>query len=157
MRYKGLGLAALALLTACASGPPQKTAQDVALERYQSYAGPPLPYFTWLGRFYSWEPLGKDHLVVFTTSFDAYLLKVWPPCDMRFVVNAIGVTSTSSTVSARLDSVIAGRQRCPIDEIRRIDYRRMRAEMHQAPNPAAPAAGAQSPPPGAPPPPPPPQ
>src|ERR1700683_2274792 len=108
----GLGLAALALLGACASGPPQKTAQDLALERYQSYAGAPLPYFTWLGRYDSWEPLGKDHLVVFTTAFDAYLLKVWAPCDMRFVVNAIGLTSTSSTVYARLDSVIAGRQRC---------------------------------------------
>jgi hypothetical protein len=32
-------------------------------------------------------------------------------------------------VYARLDSVIAGHWRCPIAEIRKIDYQRMRADM----------------------------
>ena len=74
--------------------------------------------------------------MVFTTPGDAYLLKVWPPCDLRFVINAIGLTSTSHTVHARLDSVTVnsagtgpGPLRCPIDEIRKVDYKRMRADM----------------------------
>jgi hypothetical protein len=138
------------LIAACQSGPPQKTAQDLALERYSRFAGPPIPYFTWLGRYDGWEPLGKDHLVIFTTANEAYLLKVWAPCDLRFVVDRIGITSTTSTVYARLDAVTTGRQRCPIDEIRKIDYTRMRHELRAqsdaAAQPAQPPAAA--PPPG---------
>ncbi len=130
--------AGLALLGADGSpapgAAPAKTSLQQALERYSAYAGPPIDQFSWLGRFYSWEPLGRDRLVVFTTPGDAYLLKVWPPCDLRFVINAIGLTSTSHTVYARLDSVTVnsagtGPLRCPIDEIRKVDYKRMRADM----------------------------
>lgn len=134
-----------ALLTGCVasstpaggSSPPSTAtpAQQRALERYLAYAGPPIPYFTWLGQFYSWEGLGKDTLVVFTVPDEAYLLKVWPPCDLRFVINAIGITSTARTIYAHADSITInsagtgpGRWRCPIDEIRKIDYQRMRAD-----------------------------
>ena len=78
--FRVLATLALVLLDACASGPQQKSAQELALDRYNAYAGPPIQSFWWPGHFDSWEPLGKDHLVVFTTPFDAYLLKVWPPC-----------------------------------------------------------------------------
>jgi hypothetical protein len=150
-----------ALLVGCATGgsatkAPATTgtpAQQRALARYMAYAGPPIPYFTWLGRFYSWEPLGKDQLVVYTTPGDAYLLKVWPPCDLRFVINAIGITSTARTIYSGLDSITVnaagtgpGPWRCPIDEIRKIDYKRMRADQRaQSQNPPAqqnPAEGA---------------
>jgi len=135
-------LALLVLLGGCAGNPPQPgnaaaqatSPQEQALARYRAYAGPPIDRFTWLGHFYSWEQLGRDQLVVFTTPSDAYLLKVWPSCDLRFVINTIGVTSTSGTVSAHLDSVTidsapTGRMVCPIEEIRSIDYRRMTADM----------------------------
>jgi hypothetical protein len=138
-------LAALAALqggcatsTPAANSPPAPTgtpAQQQALAHYLAYAGPPIPYFTWLGRLYSWEGLGKDTLVVFTVPDEAYLLKVWPPCDLRLVINAVGITSTAHTVYAHSDSLTInsagtgpGRWRCPIDEIRKIDYQRMRAD-----------------------------
>jgi Family of unknown function (DUF6491) len=143
--------AALALLGGCAGGAPQKdsgapapTGQQTALERYSAYAGPPIDRFTWLGRFYSWEQLGRDRLVVFTTPTDAYLLKVWSSCELRFVISTIAVSSTGGTVTAHLDSVVidsapTGRMVCPIDEIRRVDYRRMlaerRAPAQQSPTP----------------------
>jgi hypothetical protein len=147
--------ALVALASACAStgtgtgaGPAATgtPAQQAALARYLAYAGPPIDSFTWLGHFYSWEGLGKDTLVVFTVPDEAYLLKVWPPCDLRFVLNAIGITSTARTVYARVDSITVnsagtgpGRWRCPIEEIRKIDYRKMRADQRaQAQqNPAA--------------------
>ena len=128
MRHKLAALTALAalvlLLGACASAPPATgstapgssaaaasapagtPAQQQALARYTAYAGPPIPSFTWLGRFDSWEALAKDQLVVFTSPSEAYLLKVWPPCDLRFVMSSIGLTSTSSTVYAHTDSEI---------------------------------------------------
>jgi hypothetical protein len=155
------GSAAAGTSAAAANAPTGAPAQQQALARYTAYAGPPIPSFTWLGRFDSWEPLGKDRLVVFTTPSDAYLLKVWPPCDLRFVMNGIGLTSTSSTVYAHMDSVVVrsgpgGPLKCPIDEIRKVDYRRLKAEQRQqqptppgqgaAPNEAAPPT--QAPPPG---------
>ena len=59
------------------------TAQERALARYSAYAGPPVKSFNWLGRFDSWEPLGKDHLLVYTRPNEAYLLTVSGPCDLR--------------------------------------------------------------------------
>jgi hypothetical protein len=159
-RLPGVALTLTALLCACASnGPPQKTRQDLAYERYLAYAGPSIPSFWWPGRLYSWEALGRNHLAVFTTPGDAYLLTVWPNCDMRFVINAIGITSTTSTVNAHLDSIMLnssgtgpGRWSCPIDEIRKIDYARYRADLKagRAPPPipppdASPAAAAPPP------------
>jgi len=126
--------ASVALLAACASGIPHHQDEQQVRDRYAAYAGPPVKSFTWLGRYDGWEALGKDELVLFTNPSEAYLLKVWPPCDLRFVVNRIGLTTTGSTVYSGLDSVIVdsappGRWRCPISEIRPIDYKRMRADM----------------------------
>ncbi|HKD55832.1 MAG TPA: DUF6491 family protein [Steroidobacteraceae bacterium] len=124
-----------ATASSAATGTP---AQQQALARYEKYAGPPLDSFTWLGSFDSWEPLGKSRLAVFTTPSEAYLLTVWPSCDLRFVVGPIGISSTSRTVYRGLDSVTintgpGGPRSCPIDEIRKIDYLRMRADMRAQP------------------------
>ena len=147
----------LVLCGACAVGIPLHASQQQqqARARYTAYAGPPIPSFTWLGRYDGWEPLGKDELVIFTTPNDAYLLKIWPPCDMRFVTNGIGLSSTGPTVTAHLDSVITnsastGRWRCPIDEIRKVDYQRMRADL-RAQAQSQPPAPTQPPPPPPPP------
>jgi hypothetical protein len=125
-------LTILALLSACSTtGSPRKDPEAVRA-RYASYAGEPLDRITWLGRFDSWESLGDNQLLIFTTPNTAYLLTVTPPCtDLPFVQN-IGLTSTGSTVTARLDSVILRQQfRCQIAEIRKVDYARMKADMRQ--------------------------
>jgi len=123
-------LPALTLLTAC-SGIPLKQRQDAERARYESYAGAPVNQFTWLGRFDSWTPIDTNELVVWTTPFQAYLIKVAPPCNDLQFVNHIGLTTTASTVSARLDFVKVGRWRCPIQEIRPVDYQRMRQDMRK--------------------------
>ncbi len=143
----------LLLCAGCAGGIPLHPGQQQVRDRYAAYAGPPIPSFTWLGRYDGWEALGKDELVIFTTPNDAYMLKIWPPCDMRFVTNGIGLSSTGPTVTAHLDSVITnspstGRWRCPIEEIRRVDYPRMKADLR-----AQAQAQPQGQPPPAPPPP----
>ena len=158
MRRAVLVLAIASTLVASAgcatrASAPEETGKLAArYARYAEYAGPPIRQFTWLGQFYSWEALGKDKLVVFTTPSDAYLLTVWPNCDMRWVSlrhdEAIGVTFTGGTVSSGLDSVIEdspglGRQRCPISEIRKVDYRRMMADK-RATAPASKAANGTS-------------
>ena len=134
MRYRScltiVVLAALVtVLGACQSGIPRHNSQADIRARYASYAGPPLERMTWLGRFDSWESLGDNQLVVFTTPSDAFLMSVTPPCQDLNFVQTIGLTSTSGTVYPRLDSVKVRGWRCPIAEIRRVDYARMRADL----------------------------
>ena len=123
-------LIAAALLIACSGGGiPKHEGQQKQRDRYASYAGPPLDSLTWLGRYDSWVSIGDNQLVLFTTPFDAYLLTVRPPCNDLNFAQAIGLTSTGNTVSARLDSVTVKNMRCPIAEIRKVDYQRMQADM----------------------------
>lgn len=128
--------AALGLLSACASGIPRHESDQQVRDRYHAYAGEPIDHFNWLGRYDGWESVGRYELVLFTGVSDAYLLKVGPPCDNLQFATRIGVTSTTGAVYSRLDSVTTGRWRCPIEEIRKVDYKRMRADMrleaHQA-------------------------
>jgi hypothetical protein len=143
-------LAATALLCACSDFAQR---QDAERARYHSYAGAPVDSFTWLGHYEGWQSLGKDELVLWTTPWDAYLVRVAPPCTELPYANGIGVTSTARTVSSRFDFVLVHNQgerapavpwRCPIAEIRPVDYRRMRQDMREhAPLPGAPAAPAQ--------------
>ena len=111
---------ATASAAAAGSTASAATAQERALARYGVYAGPAVKSFNWLSRFDSWEPLGKDHLLVYTRPNEAYLLKVSGPCDLRFAINRVGITSANSTVYAGLDSIvvnsgIGGTWQCPID------------------------------------------
>jgi hypothetical protein len=124
-------LPTVALVTAC-SGIPLKQGEAAQRARYEAYAGAPVNQFTWIGGYNSWAPVGTNELVVWTTPFQAYLIKVAPPCDNLEFVNRIGLTSTANTVYARFDSVkVDHGWRCPIQEIRPIDYRRMRQDMRR--------------------------
>ena len=123
-------LPVVAALTAC-SGIPLKERQDAQRARYESYAGAPIDSFTWLGRYDSWQSIGTNEVVVWTTPFQAYLIKVAPPCNNLEFVNRIGLTSTASTVSSRFDFVKVGHWRCPIQQIRPVDYLRMRQDIRK--------------------------
>lgn len=118
----------VALVAACSSGSP-RLSEAQQRERYATYAEPSVDSFTWPGRFYSWETLGDNQLVVFTTPSDAYLLTVQSPCNQLAFAQNVGLTSTVGTVHARLDSVTVQGWHCPIMQIRPIDYARMRADM----------------------------
>ena len=140
-------LIGLCFLAACSGGGiPRHDSQQQLRDRYANYAGPPLDGFTYLGRYDSWESIGNNQLVVFTTPFDAYLVTVQGPCSDLNFVNTIGLTSTGNTVSSRLDSVKVKRQLCPISEIRRVDYQKMKADMRvEADKAKADAAATKSP------------
>jgi len=106
-----------------------RESQQEERDRFAAYSGEPINEFTWFGRYDGWQPIGRYELVVFTGISDAYLIKVGPPCDSLQFATRIGLTSTAGAVHARFDSVIVGQWRCPIDEIRKVDYRRMQADL----------------------------
>ncbi|MCS6947203.1 MAG: DUF6491 family protein [Steroidobacteraceae bacterium] len=117
---------ALALLTsACASTIGQMRGESPS-ERYRQYAGEPIERFTAFD-ITGWTPVSRNELVVWTGVNDAYLVKVWDTCrDLQFA-ERIGVTRTANSVS-KFESVRVGRDRCPINEIRPIDVKQMKAD-----------------------------
>jgi hypothetical protein len=125
---------ALTALAACSTGIPVRQDPDEVRNRYEAYAGAAVDHFTSLGRFDGWEALSADELVLFTSANNAYLLKVSPPCrDLRGAgAERVGFTSTGGAVYARLDSITARGWRCRILKIRKLDYRRMKADMRRA-------------------------
>jgi hypothetical protein len=121
------------LLGAC-SGTPAREDTHASLDRYYRYAGEPIERFSYLGPLNGWDVLDGEHLVVYTSVNDGYLLTVELPCrDLQFK-QAIALSSTGSSVTRGADFVTVGPDRCRISEIRKVDYgqlkRDLRAEHH---------------------------
>lgn len=136
MRYRGLQtalvVAALAAVAACTTVPASGPGTELpARARYLPYFGPPIGSFPWMMRIDGWEALSDSELVVFAGADTAYYLEVSAPCGtegLRFT-HVLGLTSSvGGTVISGLDSVRTLGMNCPISEIRRLDYQRMRAE-----------------------------
>jgi hypothetical protein len=119
--------ATLSLLTGC-TGIARREDDQSRLDRYMQYAGAPIDHFTYLGRYDGWQVLGRDQLVVWTSMDAAYLLTVAEPCTGLEFAERIGVSSTGGTVS-HFESIRFDHQRCPINEIRPVDYRKMRRDL----------------------------
>jgi len=114
--------ASLALLAGCASQRPY----GAALNEYLPYAGPPIDSFHfWY--LYSWEAVGPYHVVLWSDPWTAYFVTVWQPCiDLEFATR-IAVTSTINTVSRFEAILLPHHERCPIQEIRPIDTKGLKA------------------------------
>jgi hypothetical protein len=112
---------AATLLAACTAPAPRK--EELATEaKFLKFAGPPIPSFTYLGRYDGFRTLGDKEVVIFTTVSDAYLIRVLDPCINLQFADRVGLTSTNHTVTKQFDFVISDHERCRIDSIRHIDY-----------------------------------
>jgi Family of unknown function (DUF6491) len=131
MTFRPLALVLLSLTLAACSGIPRQERDHEQLERYLKYAGPPVDRITYLGRYDGWQALARYQLIVWTGINDAYLITVQSPCEDLQFANRIGLTSTGGTVTARLDYVVIPHWRCPISEIRPVDYLKMKQDMRQ--------------------------
>ena len=119
-----------ALITAC-SGIPRRQQENEQLERYLRYAGPPVDHITYLGHYDNWQSVSRYQVVLWTNINDAYLITVRPPCEDLQFAQRIGVTQTANTISSRFDSVVVKGWRCQIQEIRPIDYLRMKKDLRE--------------------------
>ena len=100
-------LAALLLaasLGACASQPARDDTAKLAL--YRAHAGAPVRSFHFFGSLDSWTPLGDRAVAVWTRPSQAWLLDLDGACSGLDFAPAIGLTSSSGTVSARFDKVL---------------------------------------------------
>lgn len=120
----------IAVLTASSWGAARAQSDEALqrnLDKYLAYAGSPVESFQFFN-LDQWERVGRYQVVVWTRVSEAYLLTVDPPCRELEWAKAIGVTSSANTVNRRFDSVIASGERCRINEIRPIDYKRLRKD-----------------------------
>lgn len=126
---KFLGVVALGVtLAACGSGLMRREGESLS---YADYAGEPVAQISTLRAVDGWTPVSRNQLVIWTGMNDAWLLRVWDNCPDLMFVNSIRVTRTGSSIS-RFDKVMAGRDACPIQEIRPIDTARMKADRKAA-------------------------
>ncbi len=124
-------LALFVLLLATSASAQTRDTQEKALSEYLPYAGEPVDRFQFWD-LQRWELVGDYKVVVWPRLNEAYLLTVDPPCQDLPWAQKIGVTSTAHSVSKRFDSVVVGKFKCRINEIRPIDYKKYLADRKAA-------------------------
>jgi hypothetical protein len=126
------------LITGC-TGLPRRP-EGALLNEYLPFAGPPIDSFHFF-RLDSWTVVGRYQLVIWATPFEAYLLTVQSPCEQLAFTQHVAVTSTLHTISHFESVLLRDHERCPIQEIRPLDLKAMKAAR------AAARAAAKAPPP----------
>lgn len=139
-------------LVGCSSVPrAERVAQRKA--DYEAAAGPDQHSFRYFNPLWSWEPLDRDLLVVYTRPNQAWLLTLAGCFDLEYT-NAIGLTSRMGEVSVGFDKVLTGRRDlpCTITRIRPVDVAHLKARqaerraIESKPRPTdAPATGTSHP------------
>lgn len=131
-----IALAAVAVLSGCATVGKQTDAEKLAL--YRDHAGEPVKDFQYFGRLNGWTPLGDGALAVWTKPSEGYLLELSGPCQDLDYAPAIRITQFGSRVSARFDDVVplgAGTAStkipCRIQTIRPLDVKALRASQKE--------------------------
>jgi Family of unknown function (DUF6491) len=89
------------------------------------YAGPPIERFSFRNSYTGWQ-IVEDYKIIMLVGDDAYLLTVVPPCPQMRLALFMSIRSSTGATVSRFDRVQLDENNCLIDEIRPIDYRRMR-------------------------------
>lgn len=133
---------AVGLLAACSNVPYAQRLSD-RQAAYEAAAGAPVRSFRFYNSLWSWEPLGRDQLVVYTRPQQAFLLDAGACFNLEYT-NVIALTSNLGEVSVGFDKVLTGHRDlpCTITRIRPIDVKRLKAKQEEqrkintAPRPA---------------------
>ena len=96
------------------------------LALFEDVAQPPVKSFHFW-QMHRWEPLGRDHLAVWTRLDTAYLIEVQQPCSGLDFAQTVGLSSTQNRVHSRFDDVRFENQRCRIAEIRPVNVAALKA------------------------------
>ncbi len=127
MRMAAIGT--VMVLCGCSSfqDRPPDPAVVKRLAEVDAIAGSPVNSFRFM-RMSSFEPIGLQHLLVFTTPHDAWLLRLDAPCRLLDFGPFMGITSHMHLVMAGVDSVRVRDNPipCRIEQIRPVDALRLR-------------------------------
>jgi Family of unknown function (DUF6491) len=113
------------LLTLCL-GSTAYAATD-AIDASDTVAYEPVKSIWMHGRFHNFDVIDRDTLILWTTPFQPYLVKLMMPSHDLPFEEVIAIESTSSRIYAKFDSVRIAGFRYPIDGI----YKLSREEARQ--------------------------
>ncbi len=119
-------LVCLTLLAACATSPGPREREAARLAEFEAVAGEPVDSFNFWD-LQRWELLGPQSVAVWTRVNQAWLIDVELPCFGLEFAPAIALSSSQNRVSRRFDSVLFGRERCQISQIRPVDGKALKA------------------------------
>jgi hypothetical protein len=77
---------------------------------------------------YDWEAPDPNHVVVWTSPAEAYLLTLFGACFGLESVQTILLSGDGGTVRAGAAAVMVGSERCPIQTVERLDARAMKVD-----------------------------
>jgi len=107
---------------AAASAKPQPTTAD-----YRRYIKGNAGVFS-SASVYDWQAPDPNHVVVWTSPAEAYLLTLFGACFGLDSVQTILLSGDGGTVRAGAAAVMVGAERCPIQTVERLDARAMKAD-----------------------------
>lgn len=128
MRFKGIIAGLLACVALLVSGTVlADTAKVMAenLAKFEHYAGKPLDSITAF-QIQGWQPLGKEHIAIWTGVNDVYLIKVATPCTNLDWAHGVGISPHMNQIRTRFDFVHVEGMPCQIVGIRKVDYLALR-------------------------------
>ncbi len=131
MRIKNFILAGLAAMAIVSAGSVlADTAKVMAenLARFQRYAGKPQDSVT-VFQLQGWQPLGENHIAIWTGVNDVYLIRVAKPCINLSWTNGVGIRPHMNELRTRFDSIYVHGMPCQIESIRKVDYLAVRRSM----------------------------
>jgi hypothetical protein len=111
----------LSLLAACAG----RELRQMEAEAYLSHAGEPVDEVTAF-RLTGWRPLDREHVVLWRSANDAYVIRVQQPCIHLEFAQRIGVEYQAPVLRRKFDAILVEGQRCRIESIRPVDDRVVR-------------------------------
>jgi hypothetical protein len=124
-------LALLVVLGGCAANHARAQRDQAHLQAVEAAAGKPVGAFSYVtNTLYSWEPLSRSELLIYTRPNQAWLLNVGL-CQELPYTTAIGLTSHVGQVSTLRDSVIVQRalHPCTIQKIQPVDVSQLKHHM----------------------------
>jgi len=124
-----LGVLALLVSGLALADTAQVQAKNLAL--FEKYAGKSVDTIT-VFQQQGWQPLGPQHLALWTGVNRVYLIKVAKPCINLQWAKGVGITPHMNRLRARFDVVYVQGQACEILSMQPVDYRAIRKSFKTA-------------------------
>ena len=127
MRNRMLAMVALVLLAGAVHA-DTRAHEDEERARFERYAGAPIDEFPMFS-LWKYQVVGPEHVVLWSTINDAYLVRVELPCNRLEWTHGLSVTQRMrQKVSRKFDYIAFADERCKIAQILPVDYQRMSKE-----------------------------
>lgn len=118
----------LLLLAGCATHGDQARREAEELALYEQHAGAATERIQAFAGIDRWQRIDDRHVVVWTGVNRAWLLELRVSCPGLAFQDVIRISSSHGVVTRRFDAIEFRHEKCPIESIRPVDYKALRAQ-----------------------------